>query len=108
MKKKKKNGLGAKNNELIRALTENLARYNAEVKSFEEAAKDSKSTCTLDNFHTLVDKLYSLPMNGKIIKDLMDGISLINTKYQPETFSESKVTFKAKATAFINWLGSKI
>jgi len=103
-----KNGLGSDNNKLIKALTENLARYNAEVKSFEEATLNSKSTCTLDNFQTLVSKLYSLPLNGPTIKSLMEGISLINAKYEPEAFSESKVTFKTKATAFFHWLGSRI
>jgi len=83
------------NKRLIESLDKDLQKYKAEVAAFEKAAKGGKPACGLDKFSELVQELYDLPHCGKEIKETMDGVLTIYSKYDPEAFKSCKKVIQA-------------
>jgi len=76
---------------LLAILKENLENYKAEVEVFQKSVTSSTTPCTLENFESLVQELYSLPIFGKDIKQLTEDITNITCKYKPQTLLEDTV-----------------
>jgi len=85
---------GAINKDLIKSLETDIDEYDQDIASFVEATKKGVPACTLDKFPMLVEELCQLPYNGKVIKNLVQGVTNATTKHNPAEFASQKTTIE--------------
>lgn len=82
---RQKQAAGADNREVIDGLEKMVAEYTAEINLYTSNAAASGRFASSDNFnneariseiYTLVEKLYALPINGKLIQEQMERMNM--------------------------------
>jgi len=85
----------------LATLKQDLQKYIAQRKSFDDALKRGNSACRLEDFNTLVKELYNLKRNGKEIERLMSELTSIQNKNATPSLNSVKTSISANVSGGI-------
>jgi hypothetical protein len=96
-----KTNCGEQNNEIIKGLEQMIDDYKQEMELFKETIKNeidpinSIDVLKSEDIFTLVGKLYRLPINGKAIREQVDGLRLTQENIERKRENYVKLPIKA-------------